>query len=536
MSEVLQSGLHPDADQLSAFVERALPPGERELTLAHLAVCPRCRSVVALTLPPADEPVVPLREPARGRWFTGWNLAWSTALAVSAAVFFTIYIYRAATPRSAPARMAVAQPSPSPATPVRQPEPEAARSANPQPVRALGRTQPNNAVAATSMNSALADKPRTIEPAIVTGRDAAELIAPTAAPNQFMSSADKSAAMAKKAEAKQPAPPASFGVAGIEGPSGAPAQIQRSSGGLPSDRKVFANTEATLKAKAAAPSAAAMPPPAAPATVNETIAVTSAPPAVTESSETAVVPALPEEPVLQLQRQEHPLPSHLPVVSMVARERLVLAIDAHNAVFLSSNAGKHWRVVRTPWSGRAVRAELVSSESAREARSGAMQADAKGALRSGIPSFAGQAGGSLSGTVTDATGAVIPGATVVVGNSTKPAARAVKTDSTGRFLVDGLAPGAYDVKASSPGFKTQQLTGVTVAAFEGSVANLSLSIGTSTQAVMVESAAPRMDRLSAAAKPSPQTPAPGKVPALFEVTTDSGERWTSADGLTWIRK
>ena len=220
MSEVLQSGLHPDADQLSAFVERALPPGERELTLAHLAVCPRCRSVVALTLPPADEPVVPLREPARGRWFTGWNLAWSTALAVSAAVFFTIYIYRAATPRSAPARMAVAQPSPSPATPVRQPEPEAARSANPQPVRALGRTQPNNAVAATSMNSALADKPRTIEPAIVTGRDAAELIAPTAAPNQFMSSADKSAAMAKKAEAKQPAPPASFGVAGIEGPSG----------------------------------------------------------------------------------------------------------------------------------------------------------------------------------------------------------------------------------------------------------------------------------------------------------------------------
>ena len=29
MSEILQSGLHPDADQLSAFVERALPAHER---------------------------------------------------------------------------------------------------------------------------------------------------------------------------------------------------------------------------------------------------------------------------------------------------------------------------------------------------------------------------------------------------------------------------------------------------------------------------------------------------------------------------
>jgi Carboxypeptidase regulatory-like domain/Putative zinc-finger len=536
MSEVLQSGLHPDADQLSAFVEQALPAGERELTLAHLAVCPRCRAVIALSLPPADEPVLPLRELARGRWFTGWNLVWSAALSVSAAAFFAIYIYRAATPRSAPARMAVAQPSPSPATPVRPPEPATARSANPEPVRALGNTQPNNAVAATSMNSALADKPRTIEPAIVTGRDAVELIAPAAAPNQFMSYADKSAAMAKKAEAKQTAPSASFGVAGMEGPSGAPAQIQRSSGGLPSDRKVFADTEAALKAKAAAPSAAAMPRPAAPATANETIAVTSAPPVVNEPSATTVVTALPDEPVLQLQRQEHPLPSHLPVVSMVARERLVLAIDAHNTVFLSGNAGKRWRVVQTPWSGRAVRAELVSSESAREARSGAMQADAKGALRSGKPSFAGQAGGSLSGRVTDATGAVIPGATVVVVNSVNRAARAVKTDSTGRFLVDGLAPGAYDVKASSPGFKTQQLTGVTVAALEASVANLSLSIGAVSQSVTVASAAGPRDRLSAAAKPSPQTPAPGNAPALFEVTTDSGERWTSSDGLTWTRQ
>ena len=52
MSDLTQFGQHPDADQLTAFVEHALPPHEREQTLAHLATCEHCRAVVALSLPP----------------------------------------------------------------------------------------------------------------------------------------------------------------------------------------------------------------------------------------------------------------------------------------------------------------------------------------------------------------------------------------------------------------------------------------------------------------------------------------------------
>ncbi len=63
MSDLLQPGQHPDADQLSVFVEQALPPHEREQILAHLAICPDCRSIVFLTLPPLEDAVELMPQP-----------------------------------------------------------------------------------------------------------------------------------------------------------------------------------------------------------------------------------------------------------------------------------------------------------------------------------------------------------------------------------------------------------------------------------------------------------------------------------------
>ena len=92
MSELLQSGQHPDADQLSAFIEHALPAHQREETLAHLAICSHCRSIVAFSLPPAEELPQPHPEPARRPWLSGWNLVWPAAVALAALVFAGIYI------------------------------------------------------------------------------------------------------------------------------------------------------------------------------------------------------------------------------------------------------------------------------------------------------------------------------------------------------------------------------------------------------------------------------------------------------------
>src|SRR5271168_1970797 len=101
MSELLQSGHHPDADQLNAFVEHTLPPHEREQTLAHLAVCPDCRKIVALSLPRVDET---LPQPARKPWLFGWNMAWPAIAAVTALVLVTVYVRNTAATRSRAAK------------------------------------------------------------------------------------------------------------------------------------------------------------------------------------------------------------------------------------------------------------------------------------------------------------------------------------------------------------------------------------------------------------------------------------------------
>jgi hypothetical protein len=92
MSELFQSGQHPDADQLSAFIEHALPAHEQEETLAHLASCPHCRGIVALSMPPAEELARPHLVPARRRWLSGWIMVWPAGAALAALVLAGIYI------------------------------------------------------------------------------------------------------------------------------------------------------------------------------------------------------------------------------------------------------------------------------------------------------------------------------------------------------------------------------------------------------------------------------------------------------------
>jgi len=76
---------HPDAEQLTAFAEQALPRHERERTLAHLAVCGTCRATVFLAQQAAPE-AAPQRVPARRPWFSGWNLVWPAVAALRRAL------------------------------------------------------------------------------------------------------------------------------------------------------------------------------------------------------------------------------------------------------------------------------------------------------------------------------------------------------------------------------------------------------------------------------------------------------------------
>ncbi|MDP9049265.1 MAG: zf-HC2 domain-containing protein, partial [Acidobacteriota bacterium] len=98
MNQVLQSGQHPDADQLSAFAEHALPPHQQQQTLAHLSICPDCRAFVYLAEIPELAAVAPPQPtPVRRPWFSGWNLAIPAVFALAALVFVTIHLRKVST-------------------------------------------------------------------------------------------------------------------------------------------------------------------------------------------------------------------------------------------------------------------------------------------------------------------------------------------------------------------------------------------------------------------------------------------------------
>ena len=64
-----------------------------------------------------------------------------------------------------------------------------------------------------------------------------------------------------------------------------------------------------------------------------------------------------------------------------------------------------------------------------------------------------QTTGSMSGTITDSNGAVVPGASVTVTNIATGAERKTTTSESGTFSVPNLQPGNYSVAVESSGFK-----------------------------------------------------------------------------------
>ncbi len=97
MTATSQHGFHPDAESLSAFSEQALQERERAEVLAHLAVCGRCRQVVALARAAAEAevaaPVAPRKTIAPNAWWRQWRLVWIPAAVAVAFAVTTLSVY-----------------------------------------------------------------------------------------------------------------------------------------------------------------------------------------------------------------------------------------------------------------------------------------------------------------------------------------------------------------------------------------------------------------------------------------------------------
>jgi hypothetical protein len=101
---------------------------------------------------------------------------------------------------------------------------------------------------------------------------------------------------------------------------------------------------------------------------------------------------------------------------------------------------------------------------------------------------AAQNNATLQGTVTDPSGAAVPGANVTVTEQATGATRQTQTTNTGFYQVAQLPPGQYTVTIEKTGFQKSQTTNVTVLAEQFRGLDLVLQIGGSTQTVTVNGA------------------------------------------------
>lgn len=102
-------------------------------------------------------------------------------------------------------------------------------------------------------------------------------------------------------------------------------------------------------------------------------------------------------------------------------------------------------------------------------------------------------GGTILGTITDPSGAVIPGVQVSIKNVATGVVRTVTTNDTGFYSARNLLPGAYEVTASLPGFATAVQGDVNLTVGSERSVNIKMKVGEVAERVEVSGEAPALD-------------------------------------------
>src|SRR4051794_33734133 len=94
--------------------------------------------------------------------------------------------------------------------------------------------------------------------------------------------------------------------------------------------------------------------------------------------------------------------------------------------------------------------------------------------------------GSIAGTLTDETGATVPGATISVTNTSTGLSRQATTDQSGHYSIPNLLEGTYDVSVEASGFKPYTQKGVVVRINAATEVNSVVQLGALNEQVTVE--------------------------------------------------
>jgi hypothetical protein len=115
-----------------------------------------------------------------------------------------------------------------------------------------------------------------------------------------------------------------------------------------------------------------------------------------------------------------------------------------------------------------------------------------------VPRLNAQATASISGTVTDTSGAAMADAAVLVRNLGTGIVQSVASNAQGRYTLADLAIGDYELQAAKPGFQTVVRPGITLTVGAQPVVDFSLPVGQSQQTVTVQAEVSQVDTQSTA--------------------------------------
>src|ERR1700757_651744 len=96
--------------------------------------------------------------------------------------------------------------------------------------------------------------------------------------------------------------------------------------------------------------------------------------------------------------------------------------------------------------------------------------------------------GTIFGSVTDSTGAAVPGATITVTDTNKGTTETATANESGAFTIGHLIPDTYDVSVANAGFKTFESKGLQVFADQSIKVDAKMEVGGATQTVEVSAA------------------------------------------------
>ncbi len=118
-------------------------------------------------------------------------------------------------------------------------------------------------------------------------------------------------------------------------------------------------------------------------------------------------------------------------------------------------------------------------------------------LAIGAASLYAQDTATINGSVTDSTGAAVPGAQVTLVNAATSFTRTVETDAGGRYVASSIPTGEYTITAVKQGFETLKRSGVRLNAATTLGVDLQLIVGSESQSVLVTASAPLLQSQTA---------------------------------------